>query len=502
MISAENARSLAKEGAALLAKGRDAHRAPCLRDDAYQRAIFSYNQAMRALPAADQAVIQKNLSKAYAESAALEAAQRGWDADKIYAHWIPAFYSAACEAVRGLPAEKAEAVKGDVSLFLESWLASLDVAGAACEARCRRMAALPPPLLGADVEVAWGAIQLRYAQAIFNQVQGVIDHNTLHQCIKGSREDIDPWVKALQIVQRTRIPLGRVKALKVTPKMLEELGELSNQVVFLQSRAQNVVNTWQAVQKQSGSLLESDEFDMDGILDTLDDFRHVLMMAQGAPAEGDDDSTRTQMDTECCCIALHHIAKLHETVFQVEEKAYKLHLETVRLGLSLTTEAIDESAVPVGALASKGWYMASLKFVQKVRRQREAKEAQRRSEELKTIQPELDAVTAANSGMLPLIRWLYQHQPPHNGNPCKLPDDVTTDEHVTKKYLLIVIRDYSPNPFTGDASMRKVELLYTEIQKMLNHYYECNFKGSPPPDSSTDGSSTDGNSTDGSSTAS
>merc|ERR1711907_410910 len=63
-----------------------------------------------------------------------------------------------------------------------------------------------------------------------------------------------------------------------------------------------------------------------------------------------------------------------------------------------------------------------------------------------------------------------------NGNPCKLPDDVTTDEHVTKKHLLIVIRDYSPNPFTGDASMRKLELLYTEIQKMLNHYYECTSK--------------------------
>merc|ERR1719183_1544177 len=224
------------------------------------------------------------------------------------------------------------------------------------------------------------------------------------------------------------------------------------------------------------------------------------MIAQGTPAVEDDNGAKVQMDTECCCIALHHIAKLHETVFHLEEKAYKLHLEAVRLGLSLTTEAIDETAIPAGTLASKGWYMASLKFVQKVRRQREAEEARKRSEELKTIQPELDAVTAANSGMLSLIRWLYQHQSPHNGNSCKLPDDVTTDEHVTKKSLLIVIRDYSPNPFTGDASMRKLELLYTEIQKMLNHYYECNFKGSPPADSSTDGASTDGASTDGSST--
>merc|ERR1719335_11208 len=224
------------------------------------------------------------------------------------------------------------------------------------------------------------------------------------------------------------------------------------------------------------------------------------MLAQGSPGEDENDGTKTQMDTECCCIALHHIAKLHETVFHLEEKAYKLHLETVRLGLSLTTEAIDESAIPAGALASKSWYMASLKFVQKVRRAREAEEARKRSEELKTIQPELDALNAANRGMLVLMRWLYAHQQPHNGNPCKVPDDATTDEHVTKKHLLIVIRDYSPNPFTGDASMRKLELLYTEIQKMLNHYYECNFKGSPPAESSTDGSSTDGNSTDGSST--
>merc|ERR1719335_1612342 len=154
------------------------------------------------------------------------------------------------------------------------------------------------------------------------------------------------------------------------------------------------------------------------------------MLAQGAPGEEGDEGTKVQMDTECCCIALHHIAKLFETVFHLEVKAYKLHLEAVRLGLSLTTESIDETSVPAGTLATKSWYMASLKFVQKVRRQREAEEARRRSEELKTIQPELDAVTAANSGMLPLIRWLYQNQAPHNGNPCKLPDDVTTDEHV------------------------------------------------------------------------
>jgi len=339
------------------------------------------------------------------------------------------------------------------------------------------MAGIQPPLLGETVQVAWAAIQLRYAQAVFNNVQGLIDHNTLHQCIKGSREDLDPWVKALQIVQRTRIPLTRLKALKASPEMVEETGEFSVQVVFLQSRAQNVVNTWQAVQKQGSALLESDEVDMDGILDTLDDFRHVLMVAQGAPGDDDNDGTRTQMDTECCCIALHHIAKLHETVFHLDEKAYKLHLDTVRLGLSLTTEAVDESSIPAGPLASKGWYMASLKFVQKVRAKREAAEAKKREEELKTIKAELDAVTAANTGgMLFLMRWLYQHQPPHNGKKCKVPDDMKTDEDVTKKSLMIVIRDYSPNPFTADPSKRKLELLYTEIQKFLNRYYEDNFK--------------------------
>merc|ERR1712025_1488885 len=120
------------------------------------------------------------------------------------------------------------------------------------------------------------------------------------------------------------------------------------------------------------------------------------MVAQGAPGDDEHDGTKTQMDTECCCIALHHIAKIHETVFHLEEKAYKLHLETVRLGLSLTTEAIDESSIPAGTLASKSWYMASLKFVQKVRQKRETEEARKKSEELKTIQPELDAVKAAN----------------------------------------------------------------------------------------------------------
>merc|ERR1719182_646099 len=110
------------------------------------------------------------------------------------------------------------------------------------------------------------------------------------------------------------------------------------------------------------------------------------MVAQGAPGEGCDEGAKVQMDTECCCIALHHIAKLHETVFHLEEKAYKLHLEAVRLGLSLTTEALDETAIPSGTLATKSWYMASLKFVQKVRRQREEVEAKKRNEELKTIQ--------------------------------------------------------------------------------------------------------------------
>jgi hypothetical protein len=286
-------------------------------------------------------------------------------------------------------------------------------------------------------------------------------------------------VKAQQIVERTRAPLSRARALRVGPETLKEISDFSAQAVFLQSRARNAVCTWQAVQKQGGALLESDEIDMDRIMDTLDDFRHVLMLAQGEPGEEGDEGTKVQMDTECCCIALHHIAKLFETVFHLEVKAYKLHLEAVRLGLSLTTEAIDETAIPAGALASKGWYMASLKFVQRVRRQREAEEARTRAEELKTIQAELDAVNAANRGMLVLMRWLYANQPPHNGNPCKVPDDATTDEAVTKKTLLFVIRDYSPNPFTGNASMRKLELLYTEIQKMLNHYYEINFKGSP-----------------------
>jgi len=228
-----------------------------------------------------------------------------------------------------------------------------------------------------------------------------------------------------------------------------------------------------------GVLLGNDEIDMEGILETLDDFRHVLMLAQGAPAEN-DDGANVQMDTECCCIALHHIAKIHETVFHLEEKAYKLHLDAVRLGLSLTTEALDETSIPAGTLATKSWYMASLKFVQKVRQKRVAEEAKKRAEELKSIQPELDAVKAANqSGMLALMRWLYQHQAPHNGKSCKVPDDVTTDEQVTKNHLLFVIRDYSPSPFTADPSQRKLELLYTEIQKLLNFYYELNFKNSP-----------------------
>jgi len=301
----------------------------------------------------------------------------------------------------------------------------------------------------------------------------------LHQCIKGTRQDIAPWVKAMQIVQWTRLPLGKLAKLKVPADMLKEGDELSVQVQFLQNRAENAVNTWQAVQKQSRVLLDSDEIDMDGIMDTLDDFRHVLMVAQGAPGEDCDNGTKPQMDTECCCIALHHIAKIHETVFHLEEKSYKLHLETVRLGLSLTTEAIDESSIPAGTLASKSWYMASLKFVQKVRAKREAAEAKNREEELKTIKAELDAVTAANTGgMLSLMRWLYQHQPPHNGNKCKVPDDMKTDEDVTKKSLMFVIRDYSPNPFTADPTKRKLELLYTEIQKFLNRYYEDNFKNS------------------------
>jgi len=181
--------------------------------------------------------------------------------------------------------------------------------------------------------------------------------------------------------------------------------------------------------------------------------------------------------TRSAAIALHHIAKIHETVFHMDEKAYKLHLDTVRLGLSLTTEAVDESSIPVGTLATKSWYMASLKFVQKVRQKRETEEARKKSEELKTIQPELDAVKAANAGgMLALIRWLYEHQKPHNGKPCNVPDDVKENEQVTKKHLLLVIKDYSPSPFTSDPSMRKLELLYTEIQKLLNFYYELNFK--------------------------
>merc|ERR1719379_1328933 len=108
------------------------------------------------------------------------------------------------------------------------------------------MAAIEPPFLGEapEVEVAWAAILLRYAQAIFNEVQGLIDHNTLHQCIKGSREDIDPWVKAQQIVERTRLPLGKLQALGELPaEVRTEVREFAAQVVFLAARAQNAVHT-------------------------------------------------------------------------------------------------------------------------------------------------------------------------------------------------------------------------------------------------------------------
>lgn len=218
---------------------------------------------------------------------------------------------------------------------------------------------------------------------------------------------------------------------------------------------------------------------MQGALDVLDDLRYTLMLASGG---GEDAGAHRLVDVEATCVAMHELAKLHEVVLHNADKAYTLHLDTIRLAFALTTEQVDEDTQPQGMLSSRRWYMASWKYVNRTRLRRQAEAAAAYARELQAIAPQLESLKGAFAAFSfgEFLVVLYKTHPPKSGRPAPSAGCGTT----TKRMVLEAIREYSPSNqaqhFPGGSVPRAWELLCQEVQKILNRYYEENFKSSGP----------------------
>lgn len=213
---------------------------------------------------------------------------------------------------------------------------------------------------------------------------------------------------------------------------------------------------------------------MQGALDVLDDLRYTLMLASG----GEDARTHRLVDVEAACVAMHELARLHEVVLHNADKAYTLHLDTIRLAFALTTEQVDEDTQPQGMLSSRRWYMASWKYVHRARLRRQAEASAAYARELQAIAPQLEALKGAWAAFSfgEFLVTLYKAHPPKSGRAAPSAGCGTTK----KRMVLEAIREYSPSNqaqhFPGGSVPRAWELLCQEVQKMLNRYYEENFK--------------------------
>jgi len=505
---------LARSAKERLRAARDLKMCVAIRSARYEEVLKLYTLSYRQLRARqwDAAAVQKNIAKVSWERALLDiqsADESGklenLPAGSLYSYWIPEVVRAVVLALEhGASGQKEPAWLDEIGLFLcdvgrivETQVIHNLTGSARTQQLKKLLAALSFPeekvtcprplyLFHAQQHVAI-AIQM------FKEVQGLIDHSDIDKIVVGGdRTRVTSWIQAKQLLHRIDEPVscawhcldsGRLAPAECR-SLRDELLTLEEQRAFLHRRSELVVSLWQALCQHRSAFLDQEELDVEGMFQAFDDLRYVLMLAGGNP-----NGQAAAVDIEACCVAMHELAKLHEVALHNTERAYALHLETIRLAHSLTTESVEEEVVPQGLLSAKRWFMGSWKHVYKARQKRQEEMSKKHAEELKAIAPELGALREAinNFSLKDFLAFLYDKHPPRSGR--KLPADLQSKATAgMKRVLLETIREYSPSNqaqyFQAGGVPREWELLCTEIQKMLNSKYEANYK------SSTDSSAT------------
>ena len=271
-------------------------------------------------------------------------------------------------------------------------------------------------------------------------------------------------------------------------------------VRFAHQRALALQQLAKALRAAASATINAEEFDMELCKEVLDEFReavHVSQKHSGAPGvltELGKNKSADQMDVEVSAVCVHHLAEFMG-VLGMDIQSTKQHLECVRLGASLDTEAdvgalISRTSTVKGVLATKSWFKASLRNLQKKDREKKRQAEKTREANRKRIQKPLKSIQQANRGREALVEYLYQTFPPAargenasggGGGRAAGGGSGSSSRGRKKRDFLEVIREFHPDKQVGRAPDGWLpddwQMLCGEISKMLNHYYEVEFCG-------------------------
>eukprot|EP00397_Hematodinium_sp_SG-2012_P003360 GEMP01003368.1.p1 GENE.GEMP01003368.1~~GEMP01003368.1.p1 ORF type:complete len:1147 (+),score=279.90 GEMP01003368.1:225-3665(+) len=218
----------------------------------------------------------------------------------------------------------------------------------------------------------------------------------------------------------------------------------------------------------------------------LDDLWYAYTIADNCTGSTGGDKGRTNddpgwPDVEMGCICVHELARVHHVLGTKNpregdighvEKAYELHLETLRRACAMSAEHVQGDPEG-GLLSTRSWYIASHAYIKKARAERERRLAQSHAQDLVHIRPELTHVqnTFAAVSMLDFLHFLYTTYPPYSHVRNNV--NVVLPDRVTETSVLQAIQQYAP---TLDDEPRTSSLLCAEILKFLNTWYIDRYK--------------------------
>lgn len=272
----------------------------------------------------------------------------------------------------------------------------------------------------------------------------------------------------------------------VDPKTLalrEAHNDLAESVRFCFQRGRILIDLVGCIEQLRGTLHGTEEFDIQAALEVGDSLRDLHKKASDFHALGlntsafDADGSGVGLkskgaDLEIECVCLHHLATvLHLCGFKMQ--ARDLHKQVVLKGLLLDTSATDYNK-PTRLLRERRWFMKSQQFVLEAQQDDAAAERRQREKDLSGMESQLDAIKKAQiEGLKPLLRHVFKHHPPPNG--AKLDPSVNAEEDIPKGKFLRMLKNYHTDKIPENAP-KSQKLLFEEIVKYLNHFYESDYK--------------------------
>jgi len=269
------------------------------------------------------------------------------------------------------------------------------------------------------------------------------------------------------------------------------LDSKSEQVKFMLQRACCMRKLGLAAHKQRQVFTESDDLDMQGAYDVVDAWREAYAVAEsleqsGMAVDGLED-VQPNPDVELMAVASSLLGTLWATM-RFEDKAKQLHINVLRLGMSLdpNSNSIDE---PSTVLTSKPWWIKSKTFLETKQREVREAEERERAAALSEIAEDIQALQAARNlcskptaddDPRPFLKHIFAKHPPKTAVPTNITHEVDGVEVIKKTTFMKVMSHYHPDKldshYHAGAVPRTEKLLFEEIQKSLNSIYEKNYK--------------------------